>query len=384
MASPLTQPPSERASLGALARYFTWLGFTGFGGPAAHIALMEEHCVRKRAWISHQDFLDLLGASNLLPGPTSTQLAMMLGHRLQGMAGLGVVGLAFILPAVGITLGLAWANGIWGGLPAVQHVLLGLKPVIVAIILHAVLSLGRTALKGWDLVFISVAALVAAWLGAGVMFVLLGAGLLHWMWRFPQHFSARGLLFAAAPAGAVLPAALPPVLAPLSLDGLFWIFFRTGALIFGGGTLLLAFLHDDLVVRLHWLTQAQLLDAIAVGQVTPGPVFTTATFVGYQLAGLAGAAAATAGIFLPAFLSVAIAGRWVPWLRRSPQAGAFLDGVIAAALACMLWVGLQLGLATITGPWTLVLAGVAGLALLGRVPALALLAVGGVLGAFCA
>jgi chromate transporter len=375
----VTLHAAVRPSLRELALYFLRLGLTAFGGPAVHIALMEEHCVRKRSWLSHEEFLDLLGASNLLPGPTSTQLAMMLGQRLWGWRGLLIAGACFILPAALVTLALAWAYGVWGSLPQLQHIFLGLKPVIVAIILHAVLSLGRKALKTWDLALIAIAALVAAWMGAGVMFVLLGAGLVHVLWRLPQHAQVDGAALAVLPVNAV-PQAMPVLLLPVTLDGLFWIFFRTGALIFGGGTLLFSFLHDDLVLRLHWLTQAQLLDAIAVGQLTPGPVFTTATFVGYQLAGVAGAVAATVGIFLPAFVSVALAGHWVPWLRRSAQASAFLDGVIAAALACMLWVGLTLGFDAVTSLWSVGLAVAALLALQARVPALALLGVGAIMG----
>jgi chromate transporter len=327
--------------LGELARLFLRLGTTAFGGPAAHIAMMEEEVVRRRKWLTHEELLDLIAACNLIPGPNSTELAIHIGHRKAGWKGLLVAGACFILPAALIVGAIAWAYVRWGALPEVGAVMYGVKPVIIAVVAQALWGLGRTAMKTWVLGLLGVTAVAATLAGVDEIVVLLGAG----------------LLAAGREAGAKAAVVVP-------LVKLFGVFAKIGAVLFGSGYVLLAFLRTDLVERLHWLTESQLLDAVAVGQITPGPVFTTATFVGYVLGGGAGAVVATLGIFLPAFVFVAVSGPLVPRLRRSRFAGAFLDGVVVASLALMAIVAVQLGHAALIDPWTVGLAGVSAIALI--------------------
>lgn len=302
---------------------FLRLGATAFGGPAAHVAMMEDEVVRRRGWLDREAFLDLVAATHLVPGPNSTELAIHLGYRRAGWPGLFVAGAAFILPAVLIVWALAWFYVRYGALPAVLHVLAGLKPVVLAIVAHACWGFARTALKTRRLAAIAVAAAALALAGVHELVVLALAGV-----------AALRLRRGAALGLAVLPLAVPAAGAATP-SGLFWIFAKIGSVLVGSGYVLLAFLRTELVVRRPWLSEAQLLDAIAVGQLTPGPVFTTATFVGYLLAGSAGAWAATAGIFLPAFFFVAVSGPLVPRLRRSRTAGDLLDGLVAGSVALM-------------------------------------------------
>ena len=349
------------AALLELAAVFLKLGATAFGGPAAHIAMMEDEVVRRRGWLNRDEFLDLIGATNLIPGPNSTEMAIHVGHRRAGWLGLAVAGVCFILPATAIVWALAWAYVRFGRLPEAAGLLYGVKPAIIAVVLQALWSLGRSALKtrGLTVAALACAALSAA--GVNELALLFGAGATVALGR-------RLMRRAQAPAALLLmpvPSLGLGVLAtvqPFQLATLFLVFLKVGAVLFGSGYVLLAFLRSELVVRLGWLTEAQLLDAVAVGQVTPGPVFTTATFVGYVLGGHAGAAAATAGIFLPAFFFVAVSGPLVPWLRRSAVAAAFLDGVNVASLALMGVVACQLGWSAVSDLPTAVLA--AGSALL--------------------
>jgi len=320
-----------------LAAVFLKLGTIGFGGPAAHIALMEEEVVRRRGWLTRQAFLDLVGATNLIPGPNSTELAIHLGRMRAGVPGLLVAGLAFILPAFVIVCGVAWAYVRAGTLPAVMTVFRSVAPVMLAIVVQALVKLARTAIRNAWLAAAAVVAFAAALARpldevAILVGVGLGAGLIGW--ARSGKGSVNGVATLAVP-GLVSQAA--PVLAKtaVSSGSLFLVFLKPGALLFGSGYVLLAFLRADLVERLGWLTNAQLLDAVVVGQVTPGPVFTTATFVGYILGGLTGAAIATAAIFLPAFVFVWISAPLIPLLRRSRLAAAMLDGVNAASLALM-------------------------------------------------
>jgi chromate transporter len=344
-------------SLGELARLFGRLGFTAFGGPAAHIAMMEEEVVRRRGWMTHEAFLDLLGATNLIPGPNSTEMAIHIGHVRARWAGLVVAGLCFIMPAVLIVMAMAWGYVRFGALPEVAGVFYGVKPVIIAVVAQALWGLGRTALSSWLLRAVGVAALAASLLGISEMIVLVAAGAVVALWRAtPDRRVGRAgswlpwpLLGAGAGAAASTTFGLGP---------LFLLFVKVGSVLFGSGYVLLAFLRSDLVDRLHWLTESQLLDAVAVGQITPGPVFTTATFVGYVLGGPAAAAIATLGIFLPAFVFVAISGPLVPRIRRSKTAGAVLDGVNVASLALMAAVTIQLGRAAIIDPPTAALAAI--------------------------
>ena len=346
------------AVLGELAWLFLRLGTTAFGGPAAHVAMMEDEVVRRRNWLTREELLDLIAACNLIPGPNSTELAIHIGHRKAGWKGLVVAGACFILPASLMVAAIAWAYVRWGALPEVGAILYGVKPVIIAIVAQALWRLGRTAAKSWLLALIGVTAVAATLAGVDDLVVLLGAGVLAAMRE------------AGARAAAVVP-----------LVKLFGVFAKIGAVLFGSGYVLLAFMRADLVERLHWLTESQLLDAITVGQITPGPVFTTATFVGYVLAGGAGAVVATLGIFLPAFVFVAVSGPLVPRIRRSRLAGAFLDGVVVASLALMAIVAVQLGHAALVDPWTIGLAAVSAIALIRfRVSSLWLVLAGAVAG----
>ncbi|MBZ5638941.1 MAG: chromate efflux transporter [Acidobacteriia bacterium] len=323
-------PPSSAASL---VRPFLKLGTIAFGGPAAHIAMMEDEFVRRAAWLSREQFLDLVGASSLIPGPSSTEVAIFVGHRRAGWRGLLVAGCCFILPAASMVTALAWAYVRFGRLPQVGAVLYGVKAVIIAIIVQALVGFARTAIKTKTLLALGAAAGGATLLGVGPLVVLLAAGFLHAMTaiRLRPAGRSRGMLFLAA---ATAPGAWSPALR-FSLAKLFLIFLKIGAVVFGSGYVLLAFLRADFVERTHWLTPGQLIDAVAVGQVTPGPVFTTATFIGYLLAGPLGAVVATVAIFLPSIVLVAVGGRLIPRLRRSPAAAAFLDGVNVASLALM-------------------------------------------------
>jgi chromate transporter len=358
----------RRRELAALAGLFLKLGTTAFGGPAAHIAMMEEEVVRRRRWLSHEELLDLVGASHLIPGPTSTELAIHIGHRRAGWPGLLVAGACFILPAALITAALAWAYVRWGRLPAAGALLYGIKPVLIVIVLQALWGLGRTALRVPALAGLALAAGVASLAGAHELLVLGGAGLaaipLRWRPARPGGSGAPPAAAAAVlpPFALAAPAAGAAAAIAAAPGTIFAVFAKIGALLFGSGYVLLAFLRSDLVERRHWLTEQQLLDAIAAGQITPGPFFSTATFIGYLLAGGAGAAAATAGIFAPAFVFVAASGPLVPRLRRSALASAILDGVNAAALALMATVAWQLGRAAIVDPPTAVIAVAAALA----------------------
>jgi chromate transporter len=322
------------------------LGFTAFGGPAAHVAMLRDEVVERRGWVTEQEFLDLLGASGLIPGPTSTQMAIHLGMARAGVPGLWTAGFCFITPAVLITTLIAWAYVRFGSLPAAQGLLGGVKPAVLAVVLVAVLSLGRSALKNLPLGLLAAAGLAAYVAGASEITVLLGCG-------------AIGVLLAKPWRGRTLPPACvvwlsSPLTAAFGLGapsaaGLFLYFLRIGCVLFGGGYVLLAFLRQGLVIDLRWLTERQLIDAIAVGQFTPGPVFSTAAFIGYVIAGPAGAAAASAGIFLPSFLLVWATHRAVRRMREAAWTGGLLDGVNAGSIALMAGVLWQLGHATLLG-----------------------------------
>lgn len=378
-----TPPPGE-TRLRELALLFLRLGATAFGGPAAHIAMMEDEVVRRRGWLSPERFLDLLGATNLIPGPNSTEMAIHIGWERRRWAGLIVAGVAFIVPAMLITAACGWAYARYGALPSARWLLYGVKPVILAVVVQALWGLGPRAARTPWLRALGAAAVAAAALGVHELAVLLGGGLLNLLAarrRSAAEPPGRALFpplaGAGAAGGAAAGAAVGASVGAVGLGPLFWVFLKTGSVLFGSGYVLLAFLRADLVQRLGWLTEAQLLDAIAVGQVTPGPVFTTATFVGYVLAGPAGALVATAGIFLPAFVFVALSGPLVPRLRASPGAGAFLDGVNVASLALMAVVTAQLGRAALVDLPTAALALLSAAALLRWKPNSTWLVLGG-------
>jgi chromate transporter len=349
--------PETPARLKELARLFLRLGATTFGGPAAHTAMMRDEVVTRRGWLTEPEFVDLIGAVNLIPGPNSTEMAIHIGHHRAGWPGLLVAGLCFIVPATLIVTAAAWAYVRFGALPQAAGLLYGVKPVVVAIVAQALYGLAHSALKTPALALAAAATVALSLLGVNELALLFACGALLALWRAftlrpassPRRLAAflPPLLGAGATAGTAAGAA--------ALLPLFLVFLKAGAVLFGSGYVLLAFLRADLVQRFHWLTESQLLDAIAVGQVTPGPVFTTATFIGYVLAGAPGAAVATAGIFLPAFVFVALSGLLLPRLRRSALAGAFLDGVNAASLGLMAAVTLELGRSALTGWFPLLL-----------------------------
>ena len=341
-----------KPNLKELALFFLRLGTTAFGGPAAHIAMMEDEVVRRRQWVSREKFLDLLGAANLIPGPSSTEMAIFIGYLCKGWAGLLLGGICFIAPAMIIVMGLAWAYVRVGNLPQVTWLLYGVKPVVIAIILQALWNLGRTAVKNKFLGALVIIGIVLNLLGINILLLLFGTGVISGMRQGLIQDRAKNwkpilimllsvccfLTVAHFAAGLYSKGKVTFGLLPL-----FIFFVKVGSIVFGSGYVLLAFLQADLVGHWHWLTTTQLLDAIAVGQVTPGPVFTTATFIGYLLAGLPGALIATAGIFLPSFIFVAVSSPLIPRLRKSAVAGAFLDGVIMASLALMASVTWSLG-----------------------------------------
>jgi chromate transporter len=365
--SGLVATPSAESRLLELARVFLKLGATAFGGPAAHIAMMEDDVVRRRGWLRREEFLDLLGATNLIPGPNSTEMAIHVGHRRAGWAGLLVAGACFIVPATAVTWAIAWAYGRFGRLPEVAGLLYGVKPVIIAVVVQALWSLGRSALKTRGLVVAALIATLLSAAGIDELVILFGAGTAIALGRrLVEDGPGRAAsLLAPLPSTSSLGLAALAMAQPFQLSTLFLVFLKVGAVLFGSGYVLLAFLRAELVVRLGWLSETQLLDAVAVGQITPGPVFTTATFVGHVLGGHLGAAAATAGIFLPAFAFVALSGPLVPRLRRSPTAAGFLDGVNVASLALMAVVTWQLGWSAIRD-WTTALLAVASAVLLLR------------------
>ena len=344
---------NKQKHLGEVARLFFKLGCIGFGGPAVHIAMMEEEVVRKRKWMTPEHFLDLVGATNLIPGPNSTEMTMHCGHERAGWKGLIVAGACFIIPAVIITAIFAWAYQQYGKLPQVQPFIYGIAPAIIAVIVAAMISLGKKALKSVELGILGVIAMVAVLAGLNEIYVLFGAGLLgifiHFILQpnkslqgfFPFTLLQAGYFLQEIPAGK-----------------LFFIFLKVGAILYGSGYVLFAFLDAELVAK-GLLSKQILVDAIAVGQFTPGPVFTAATFIGWQLGGWGGALAATIGIFLPSFLFVYFLNPLIPALRRSSVMSAFLDTVNIVSVAIIFAVCIEMGREAI-GDWRTVLIAVLG------------------------
>ena len=350
----------KETSLRELAQLFLKLGTVAFGGPAAHIAMMQDEVVDRRAWFSRQRFLDLVGATNLIPGPNSTELAIHIGYERAGWAGLLVAGSSFILPAMFIVMGFAWAYVEYGSTPTGEALLYGVQPVVIAIVAHALSKLAPTAARNWLLRAVVVAAIVLFLTGTNELLILFGLGLLVMAVRGAARFG-----FGAAHVFFPLPFVVlaQDAGSPVTLDRLFLVFLKIGAVLYGGGYVILAFLQNDFVERLGWLTQQQLIDAVSVGQVTPGPVFTTATFIGYVLKGVPGALLATLAIFLPSFVFVAVSHRYIERMRSSPWFSGLLDGVNAAAVGLMGGVTIQLAREAIVDAISFVLA-VAALALL--------------------
>ena len=332
-----------------LAKLFFKLGCIGFGGPAVHIAMMEKEVVRKKKWMSPEHFLDLVGATNLIPGPNSTEMTMHCGQERAGWKGLIIAGFCFILPAVIITAVFAWAYRQYGNLPEVAPFLYGIKPAIIAVVLSAMYSLGRKAFKTAALWIVGILCTVAVLMGVNEIAVLFGAGL-------------AGICLHLVQAKNTLNGIMPVVIAPFTNTQVFWVFLKIGSILYGSGYVLFAFLDAELV-RKGMITKQVLADAIAVGQFTPGPVFSSATFIGWQLSGIGGALAATVGIFLPSFLFVALVNPFIPRLRQSKIMAAFLDAVNAASVAIVFAVCTELFNYSIQD-WRTILIAVVSLALI--------------------
>lgn len=381
------RPVSQAARIAEVAGLFLRLSLTAFGGPAAHLAMMEDEVVRRRRWIGREEFLDRMGAASLIPGPTSTEVVIYLGYLRAGWPGLVVAGACFIIPAAAMVAGFAWAYVRFGSLPQVDRFLYGLKPVVIAIIAQALWKLGRTAVKSRFLGAAGIASVGAAMAGAGALVILVAVGVLAALreWWKSGRRGLRPILILAFLAGVALVGQFAPFAAAhaqpqaTGLGLLFFYFVKIGMVLYGSGYVLLAFLQQDLVGGYRWLTSRQLLDAVVVGQITPGPLFTTATFIGYVLKGVPGAVVATIGIFLPAFVLCAVSGPVMPWLRRSRLAGAFLDGVNVASLALMALVTWELARTALIDLWTLLTAAASGVLLLRFRVSAGWLALGGVL-----
>lgn len=348
-----------KTSLKEISLLFLKLGTIAFGGPAAHIAMMEEEVVHKKKWLTRDKFIDLLGATNLIPGPNSTELAIYIGYTQAGWRGLLTAGLCFILPAVFIVSVIARFYVLYGNLPEVSGILYGIKPIIIVIIIKALWNLGKTALKSRLLIFLAILAVILNFLGLNELVVLFGVGIFMVLKQIVsnKHIKNNLKMFVFLPLNIIASSALTKVVTTPSsnLYLLFLTFLKIGAVLYGSGYVLLAFLQADLVEHFGWLTQQQLLDAIAVGQFTPGPVFTTATFIGYILNGWKGATVATVGIFLPSFVFVTATSPFIPKLRNSAIFSAFLDGVNASAVALMFIVTLKLVGGAFIDPITIII-----------------------------
>jgi chromate transporter len=355
---------SAGARLAEVGRLFLRLGFLSYGGPAVYIAMMRDEVVARRRWVDDAGFLDLLGATNLIPGPNATEMAIHLGRVRAGWRGLILAGVCFVVPAMLITLGFAWAYVEYGTTPEVTWLLYGVTPVIIGVVVQALWNLGRTAVRGRLTAAVGIAVLVLYLLGINEIVLLFGGAAFVMVVRNMPRLVGSGkawgglLLPGLGAAKVALPlgATAAATATSVSLSQLFLTFLKIGSILYGSGYVLLAFLRADFVERLGWLTETQLLDAVAVGQVTPGPVLSTATFIGYLLGSWEGALLATVGIFLPSFIFVAVSGPIIPHLRRSAWAGALLDGVNVAALALMAGVTWQLAQRAIVDPLTAALA----------------------------
>ena len=344
---------------------FVRLGATAFGGPAAHIAIMRHELIERRKWLEEEHFLDLLGATNLIPGPNSSEMTMHIGYLRAGLLGLIAGGIGFLLPAMLMVLGLAWAYEEYGTTPAVEWLLYGVKPVIIPLIVLALWKLGQKAVKDRLTAVVGVAALVLYFAGLNFVLLLVGGGVLVMVLRNALHAKHwLGAVLPAPLAGLPLTAAAGTVSASASLLTIFWVFLKIGALMYGSGYVLFAFLQADVVENYGWLTEQQLIDAIAVGQMTPGPLSTSATFIGYLIAGVPGAIIATGALYLPAFVVVLISNPIVPRIRNSSWASSLLDGVNVAALGLMAAVTWELGGEALIDVFTVVTALLAVLLLL--------------------
>jgi len=368
---------STPGTLRELAGLFLRLGVTAFGGPAAHVAMMRDEVVDRRGWLTDAEFLDLLAATNLIPGPNSTELAIHLGYRRGGLKGLLVAGACFILPPALMVGALAWGYVRYGDTPQVAWLMYGVSPIIIAVVAHALWTLARTAVKGPLTGLIGTLVAAAALAGWNELALLAAGGLLLWLVRRDRPWLVGVVATTLGASATLLAQAVTTAAVPVTLVRLTLFFLKVGSVLFGSGYVLLAFLRADLTERWGWLTDQQLIDAITVGQVTPGPVFTTATFIGYLLAGVPGAILATVGIFAPGFLFVALSHPLIPRLRDSPVTSAVLDGVVVASLGLMAAVTWHLGRAALVDPITAALAALAAVLLFTVKPNTTWLVLGG-------
>ncbi|WP_404783539.1 chromate efflux transporter [Altericista sp. CCNU0014] len=372
-------PPQRRQRLKEIAFVFLKLGIVAFGGPAAHIAMMDDEVVKHRTWMSREKFLDLLGVTNLIPGPNSTELAIFIGYKYGGIFGLVLAGVSFILPAMLLVWGLAVVYVRYQTLPQLSWLLYGIKPVIIAILGQALWKLGQKAIQDVRTAIAALAVIIAFALGANELLLLVLAGL--GVTLFENGIGPKGTKIPFLILPNLLVGATPVAVPSVSWVNVFFFFLKVGSVLYGSGYVLLAFLQRDLVERSQWLTSQQLLDAVAIGQVTPGPVFTTATFVGYLLAGHGGAIAGTLGIFLPSFILILAIGPWVAKLRSSVWASGFLDGVNAASLGLMAVATYTLGRAAIVDWLTLAVALLSSIAILRfQLNSVWLISIGGAVG----
>jgi chromate transporter len=333
------------SKLTEVAALFLKLGFTAFGGPAAHIGIMHDEVVKRRKWLTDEEFLDLLGATNLIPGPNSTEMAIHIGYSQAGWAGLILAGLCFVLPATLIVLLLSWVYVRFGTMPQIGWLLYGIKPVVIAIIAQALWVLGKKAFKTRLLAIVAIIVFGLYFFKVNEIALLCAGGIFVMLFLNIQHGKKFSVTPFLIPIGGAL---LAQASIPFSLPILFLTFLKIGSVLYGSGYVLLAFIRNDFVLRLGWLTDQQLVDAIAIGQVTPGPLFTAATFIGYILGGTSGALLATLGIFLPSFILVAISNPFIPRIRNSTWMSGLLDGVNASSLGLMAAVTCQLASSSLT------------------------------------
>jgi chromate transporter len=334
----------SKVELKEIAKLFLKIGIIGFGGPAAHIAMMQDEVVTKRKWLTEQHFLDLIGATNLIPGPNSTEMAIHIGHEKGGWKGLIVAGLCFILPAVFITGIFAWLYKQYGQLPEVQPFVYGIKPAIIAMILGAIFPLAKKSLKSTELIIIGLIVLIASLLNINEIYLMFGVGFFALLLAYIRNGKQNNII-------NFLPLTLLQITNTTILSAtnasLFWIFLKIGAVLYGSGYVLFAFLDTELVAT-GLLSRQQLIDAVAVGQLTPGPVFSSVTFVGYQINGFTGAVVSTIAIFIPSFIFVALLNPIVKKMRNSKLFSAFLDAVNVASVAIIVAVCFDMGKDTIT------------------------------------
>ncbi len=341
-----------------LAKLFLRLGITAFGGPAAHIAMMRHEVVERRHWLTDKEFLDLLAATNLIPGPNSTEMAIHLGYKHGGKAGLIIAGICFILPASLIVVAIAWAYAQYGNTPQVDWLMYGIGPVVIAIIVQALVKLGSSAITQIPHALLGTAVLALALSGTNeLLLLMIGAivGLLMTTGRWVGMTAILTSLTAATQSIYLSAQTVTAEAVPFTLTRLTLFFAKVGSILFGSGYVLLAFLRADLTERWGWLTDQQLIDAVTIGQVTPGPVFTTATFIGYLLGGWSGAVLATIAIFVPGFIFVAISQPLIPKLRNSRLLSGVLDGIVTASFALMAAVTWQLAQTSLVDVYTAVI-----------------------------